>query len=147
TKLTQLKDKVYAFLLPNDLYHLKNRASKKGDNSVGWLSYQMGSVLNVKPIIQCYRGVTEPVDKALGYDKGLVKLFEKAKTAIENSLSVNVIVMSYAGDLNTIYDNEHYKNFIEFAKSKNVPTLMSIMSTTASVNVGPGAFSIAYAGN
>lgn len=57
-KLTPLRDKVRAFLLPKDLYHLKNRASKKGDNSVGWLSYKMGSMLNVKPIIQCYKGET-----------------------------------------------------------------------------------------
>lgn len=144
-KLTPLKDKVRAFLLPKDLYHLKNRASKKGDNSVGWLSYKMGSMLNVKPIIECYKGVTGPADKAMGFDSGLVKLFEKTKQAIDNKLSVNVITMSYAGDLNDIYNNEDYKKFIEYAKSKGVPTLMSIMSTTATVNVGPGSFSLAYA--
>ncbi len=70
-----------------DLFHLKNRASKKGDNSVGWLSYKMGSMLDVKPIIQCYRGQTESVDKAMGFDKGLVKLFENAKNAISAYLS------------------------------------------------------------
>ena len=144
-KLLPLKDKVRAFLLPKDLYHLKNRASKKGDDSVGWLSYQMGNMLNVKPIIQCYKGHTEPVDKAIGFNKGLVKLFEKAKSAIENKLSVNVVVMSYAGDLNDIYKNDDYIKFIEFAKNQKVRTLMSIMSTTASVNVGPGSFSLAYA--
>jgi len=143
-KLVLLKDKVRAFLLPKDLYHLKNRASKKGDDSVGWLSYQMGNLLNVKPIIQCYKGHTEPVDKVMGFDKGLVNLFEKAKSAIEDKLSINV-VMSYAGDLNDIYKNDDYIKFIEFAKNKNVRTLMSIMSTTASVNVGPGSFSLAYA--
>lgn len=144
-KLTPLKDKVRAFLLPKDLYHLKNRASKKGDDSVGWLSYQMGNMLNVKPIIQCYKGHTEPVDKAMGFNKGLVKLFEKAKSAIENKLSINVVVMSYAGDLNDITKNSDYKKFIEFAKNNKVRTLMSVMSTTASVNVGPGSFSMAYA--
>jgi DegV family protein with EDD domain len=85
-RLVPLKDKVRAFLLPKDLYHLKNRASKKGDDSVGWLSYQMGNMLNVKPIIQCYKGHTEPVDKVMGFNKGLVNLFEKAKKAIENKL-------------------------------------------------------------
>ena len=144
-ELTSLKDKVRAFLLPNDLFHLKNRASKKGDNSVGWLSYKMGSMLDVKPIIQCYRGQTEPVDKAMGFNKGLVKLFENAKDAIENKLSINVVVMSYAGDLNDIYNNSDYKEFIKHTKNKKVKTLMSVMSTTAAVNVGPGSFSLAYA--
>lgn len=83
----------------------------------------------------------------MGFDNGLVKLFEKAKQAIENKLSVNVITMSYAGDLNDIYNNKDYKKFIAYAKSKGVPTLVSIMSTTATVNVGPGSgsFSLAYA--
>ena len=144
-KLTPLKDKVRAFLLPKDLYHLKNRASKKGDDSVGWLSYQMGNMLNVKPIIQCYHGETGPIDKAMGFDKGLVKLFNKAKEAIENTLSINVIIMSYAGDLNDIHNNADYKKFIDYTKTKKVNTLMSVMSTTASVNVGPGSFSLAYA--
>ncbi|MCK4865584.1 MAG: DegV family protein [Gammaproteobacteria bacterium] len=144
-KLVPLKDKVRAFLLPKDLYHLKNRASKKGDDSVGWLSYQMGNMLNVKPIIQCYKGHTEPVDKVMGFNKGLVNLFEKTKSAIENKLSINVVVMSYAGDLNDIYTRSDYRKFVTYAKSKNVRTLMSIMSTTASVNVGPGSFSLAYA--
>lgn len=143
--LTPLRDKVRAFLLPKDLYHLKNRASKKGDNSVGWLSYQMGNMLNVKPIIQCYKGETSPVDKAMGFDNGLVKLFNYAKEAIDNSLSINAIVMSYAGDLNDIYNNSDYKKFVAYAKSKKVNTLMSVMSTTAAVNVGPGSFSLAYA--
>ncbi len=143
--LTPLRDKVRAFLLPKDLYHLKNRASKKGDNSVGWLSYQMGNMLNVKPIIQCYKGETGPVDKAMRFDNGLVKLFNYAKEAIDNSLSINAIVMSYAGDLNDIYNNSDYKKFVAYAKSKKVNTLMSVMSTTAAVNVGPGSFSLAYA--
>ena len=116
--LTPLRDKVRAFLLPKDLYHLKNRASKKGDNSVGWLSYQMGNMLNVKPIIQYYKGETGPVDKAMRFDNGLVKLFNYAKEAIDNSLSINAIVMSYAGDLNDIYNNSDYKKFVAYAKSK-----------------------------
>ena len=105
----------------------------------------MGNMLNVKPIIQCYKGHTEPVDKVMGFNKGLVNLFEKAKKAIENKLSINVVVMSYAGDLNDIYKNSDYVKFIEFAKNNNVRTLISVMSTTASVNVGPGSFSLAYA--
>ena len=144
-QLESLKNNVRAFLMPRDLYHLKNRASTKGDNSVGWLSYKLGSMLNVKPIIQAYRGDTGPVDKAMGFDSGLEKLFNTARHAIEQGLGINVIVMSYAGPLSEIEAEKSYQEFIHYARGKGVPTLLSVMSTTAAVNVGPRSFSLAYA--
>ena len=145
TQLGDIKDRVRSFLLPQDLYYLKNRASKKGDNSVSWLSYQVGTLLNVKPIIQCYKGETSPVDKTLGFNKGLEKLFNKTKDAVLAGLSVNIISMSYAGNLRDIEALKYYTEFLSFLKSQNMPSTLAVMSTTAAINVGPGAFSIAYA--
>ncbi len=144
-QLEEIKERVLSFLLPQDLYYLKNRASKKGDKSVGWLSYQVGSLLNVKPIIQCYKGETSPIDKVIGFDKGLENLFNRAKEAVIAGLSINIIAMSYAGDLEDIKSLTDYKAFLSFLKNKNIPSTLAVMSTTAAVNVGPGAFSLAYA--
>jgi len=144
-KLDSLKNHVRAFLLPRDLYHLKNRASTKGDNSVGWLSYKLGNMLNVKPIIEAYRGETAPVDKAMGFDTGLDKLFSTTRHAIEQGLGINAIIMSYAGPLAEIEGESGYQEFVRYAQAKGVPTLLSVMSTTAAVNVGPRSFSLAYA--
>jgi DegV family protein with EDD domain len=143
--LESLKNHVRAFLMPRDLYHLKNRATTKGDNSVSWLSYQLGNMLNVKPIIQAYQGDTAPVDKAMGFESGLEKLFNTARHAIDQGLGINVIVMSYAGPLAEIEKEKSYQDFVGLAQGKGVPTLLSVMSTTAAVNVGPGSFSLAYA--
>lgn len=145
TQLEAIKDRVRSFLLPQDLYYLKNRASKKGDKSVGWLSYKVGSLLNVKPIIQCYKGETSPCDKAMGFDKGLEKLFKKTKKAVKAGLSIKIIAMSYAGNLDDIKSLEQYTEFKSYLESKHIPSTLAVMSTTAAVNVGPGAFSIAYA--
>jgi fatty acid-binding protein DegV len=144
-RLEMLRGHVRSFILPDNLFHLKNRASTKGDNSVGWLSYQVGSLLNVKPIIQAYQGETAPVDKAMGFENGLRKIFGYATTAIEKGLTANVIVMSYAGDLNQIEKESAYQEFVGFARERGVPTLLSVMSTTAAINVGPGCFSLAFA--
>ncbi|MCK5336488.1 MAG: DegV family protein [Gammaproteobacteria bacterium] len=145
TKLEAIIDRVYAYVLPKDLYQLKNNASKKGDKSVGWFSYQVGTMLNVKPIIQCYKGETAPVDKVMGYDKGLEALFDKAKEAVKAGLSIKVISMSYAGDLSEIKTKKSYIEFEAFLKERGIPRMLAVMSTTAAINVGPGAFSIAYA--
>lgn len=144
-KLENLKNRIRAFILPKDLYYLKNRAATKGDNSVSWLSYQMGNMLNVKPIIQAYQGETESVDKAMGYKSGMEKLLNSAKSAIDNGLLIKAIVMSYAGELTTIEEMDIYKDFVHYANDKGVETLLSVMSTTATINVGPGSFSLAYA--
>lgn len=147
-RLESLKECVRTFILPQDLYHLKNRAGKRGDRSdksVSWLSYQVGKTLNIKPIIMGYRGSTDPVDKAIGFGNGLEKIFGNAMAAIEEGLSIKVICMSYAGDLREIKDEKLYQKFISYANQRGIPTLLSVMSTTAAINVGPGCFSLAYA--
>ncbi len=144
-RLETLKDRVRAYLVPRDLYYLKNRASAKGDKSIDWLSYQLGSMLNVKPIIEAYRGDTAPVDKAMGYDKALEKLFKRAREAVSQGLSSNVVVMSYAGDLDDIRGNDAFMHFEDYLSGQGVTSFLSVMSTTAAINVGPGSFSLAYA--
>ncbi|MDH5516339.1 MAG: DegV family protein [Gammaproteobacteria bacterium] len=145
TKLEAIKDRVRAYVLPKDLFFLKNRASKKGDKSVSWFSYQVGTLLNVKPIIECYKGETAASDKVMGFEKGLEKLFDKARAAVRTGLTINVISKSYAGNLKDIKDTRQYSDFKEFLANREVPSMLAVMSTTAAINVGPGAFSIAYA--
>jgi DegV family protein with EDD domain len=144
-QMNSLKDKVRAYVVPRDLYYLKNRASAKGDKSIDWLSYQLGSMLNVKPIIEAYHGDTAPVDKAMGYDKALSKLFDRTRDAVNKGLSANVVVMSYAGDLDDIRGSDDFMAFEDFLSGRAIPYYLSVMSTTAAVNVGPGSFSLAYA--
>lgn len=147
-RLDQIKDRVHSLQIPQDLYHLKNRAGNRGgqsDKSLNWLTYQVGSMLNIKPIVLGHKGDTTPVDKSMGFSSGLDKIFHKAVAAIDKGLSVNVICMSYAGDLDEIKQEPAYQKFVDYANNKGVPTLLSVMSTTAAINVGPGCFSLAYA--
>ena len=147
-RLEQLKDRVRSLQIPQDLYHLKNRAGKRGeqsDKSLNWFTYQVGSMLNIKPIVLGHKGETTPIDKAVGFNSGLEKIFNSAVSAIEKGLSINVICMSYAGDLDEIKNEPAYQKFVEYAEKQGIPTLLSVMSTTAAINVGPGCFSLAYA--
>ena len=143
--LENLKNRVRAFLIPRELFYIKNRGASKGDNSINWLSYQMGNMLNVKPIIQAYQGDTGPVDKAMGFTSGVEKILNTAKEAIDKGLLIKAIVMSYAGDLAEIEAMDSYQKFVSYANSKGIETLFSVMSITAAINVGPGSFSLAYA--
>lgn len=143
--LEKLRHHIHAYVVPEDLYYLHTRASQKGDNSVGWLSYKLGNMLNVKPIIKCYKGETFPCDKSAGYDKALETLFNKARAAIINGLLTPFVAMSYAGELERMMNHRLYHEFEVFAKNHGIETMLSIMSSTAGINVGPGSFSLAYA--
>ncbi|GAB1263054.1 DegV family protein [Aurantivibrio plasticivorans] len=143
--IERLKSKTRALLVPNSLYFLKNRARAKGDNSVSWLSYKLGNMMDIKPIVQGYKGITEPIAKVRGYDEGIKFLFKRAEDAIDKGLAIPVVVMSYAGDPRQIENLEIYQQFVARVKKKGITPLLSIMSTTGAINVGPGSFSLAYA--
>lgn len=146
--LEPLANKIRTYLVPQDLFHLKNRAGNRGDKSdksLNWLTYQVGKAMNIKPIIEGYQGNTGPVDKAFGFSNGLEKIFSKVSGAMDNGLSINAITMSYAGDLNEIKKESAFQQFVAHTESRGVPTHLAMMSTTAAINVGPGAFSISYA--
>ena len=145
-RIEAVKSKVHAYLVPDSLYFLKNRARAKGDNSVSWLSYQLGNVMDIKPIVLGHEGITEPVGKVRGLENGIKELIARADEAMNNGLEIPAIVMSYAGDPRRIQKMDYYQEFIERCRRKNVTPLLSVMSTTGAINVGPGAFSLAFAG-
>lgn len=147
-RLDTLKDRVHTYMIPQDLYHLKNRAGNRGeksDSSLNWLTYNVGKTLNIKPIILGYRGETKPVDKSIGFSAGLEKIFKNTVAAIQQGLSIPAVCMSYSGEISEIQQEKSYQNFIDYARSCGIQTLLSVMSTTAAINVGPGCFSLSYA--
>lgn len=135
---------VKAYLVPDDLYYVRNRARKKGDRSVSFLSYHVGKMLDIKPILRGYRNETGPVDKISGFDKAVQKMMNMAKEEILHGLRSNVVCMSYAGNPEIIRETAMYKDFHSFCNKQGVECLLSVMSTTAAINMGPGAFSLAF---
>ncbi len=142
--IEQLSQQVHAYLVPEDLFYLRHRASKKGEKTVGLLGYHFGSLLDIKPIIGFHRGASQVAAKERGYDRALVKLFDIARQAIETGLATPVVNMSYAGDPEVIRRKRAFIGFERLARERGVELLLSVMSTTAGINVGPGAFCLAY---
>lgn len=139
-----LSQHVHAYLVPNDLYYVRTRARKRGDRSVGLLSYAIGSALDIKPILKAYRGDTFPVKKIQGFDNAVSALFDIAIEALKVGLRTKVICMSYAGNPDVIKQHARYAEFTQIAHQHGVELLLSVMSTTAGINVGPGSFTLAY---
>ncbi len=141
----EISEHIHAYLVPNDLYYVRERARQKGENSVSWLSYQAGTLLNIKPVIHMHQGDSGAMTTARGFDAALEKLLEIATAAIDSGLKTNTVVISYAGDPETMGNNRLIREFCAYAATKGIDVLESVMSTTAGLNVGPGAISLAYA--
>ena len=143
--LNELSDHVYAYLVPNDLYYIHSRGSKKGDNSVGAFCYRVGSMLDLKPIIACHQGEARALSKERGFERALAELFKRARKAIDGGLKTQVVAMSYAGHPDVIRHRDDFVDFEDYARGKGIEVMLSVMSATAGINVGPGAVSLAYA--
>lgn len=144
--LETVRDKVRAFLIPDDLYYVYNVARTRGEESVNWLTYKAGDLLDIKPVLEMAGGETRPVEKIRGFDKALDWSFGHLEALIrENRLLVPVIAVSYGGDLATIRNDPRFQKLFALGQQQKVAVLLSVMSLSAGAFVGRGAFSFAYA--
>lgn len=140
------KQNVYAYAVPQDLFYLRARARQRGDRSVGWLQFQMGSMLDIKPIVEAHQGDTHPIGKVRHFETAVDQVMTRAIERIEGKRLLSpVIVMSYAGKTAALRKFPMYQRLKVRAAEAGVTLLESPMSTTAGIYLGPGAFSLGYA--
>ena len=142
----EFKQNVYAYAVPQDLFYLRARARQRGDRSVGWFQFQMGSMLDIKPIVEAHRGDTHPIGKVRHFETAVDQVMTRAIERIEGKRLLSpVIVMSYAGKTSELRKFPLYQRLKVRAAEAGVTLLESPMSTTAGIYLGPGAFSLGYA--
>lgn len=145
SRLRGLVDLTHTYMVPADLFHIYKRASKRGDKSINWATYTLGSMLDVKPLLYCNQDRTGPVAKVRGFDAAVERLFQTAAEQIRKGLESPTVCISYGGDLQRLERMPGYAEMKKSADENGVEILVSPMSTTAAINVGPGAVSLAFA--
>lgn len=143
--LETLGEQVVTYLLPEDPYFLRFRAREKGERALGAFGYQAARLFDLKPILRMSGGDSRIIARPQGFAGALVTLFDLAREAISSGLKKPLIAMSYAGEPAEITELPSYKSFAAFAEGQGVELTMAVMSATSGINVGPGAFSLAYA--
>ena len=144
-RLTHLANHTYGYMLPRDLYYLRARAKKKNDRSVGLVSAMLGSALDIKPILRCFRGETGPVGKVRGFEQGAEALFGYAAQRVRAGLLVPLVCASYGGDLAVLSHLPGYAGLRQACEECGVELMEAPMSITGMVNVGEGAVTIGFA--
>ncbi len=133
------------YLVPRDLYYIRNRARKKGDRSVSLLSAALGSALDIKPVLHCNRGETAPVAKIKGFEQAAQKLFDFTIRRIQAGLMTPTVCLSYGGELAEMRALPGYEKLLLACQSQNIEVFESVMSLTGMVNVGKGALIVGFA--
>lgn len=144
-QLEDLRNHISAYMVPSDLYYIRTRAKKKGDSSVGLMTYAIGTALDIKPVLHAYRGETQPVAKIRHYDNAVNQMFEHAARRIQEGLHCPHVCISYGGELAKIDQLPGFSTLLAVANENKVQVHKAIMSATAAVNAGGGAVAVAFA--
>jgi len=144
-RLEELALNTHGYMIPRDLYYLRARARAKGDRSVGLLSAALGTALDIKPVLHCFRGETAPVGKVKGFEPAVQKLFDFAIQRIQAGLMTPTLCVSYGGELSQLRALPGYARLRETCQASGVELFESVMSLTGMVNVGKGAVVVGFA--
>lgn len=145
-RLDDLRERVCGYLVPGDLYYIRNRGIKKGETSVGLVSYAIGSMLDIKPVLLCHRGETQTVAKVRSGERAVEKMFEHVAHRLREGIASRHVCISYGGEPAAVAQLPGYAALAAAAAAAGVEILTSVMSATAAVNAGAGCVAIAYAG-
>ncbi|MGM8226503.1 DegV family protein [Cellvibrio sp. ARAG 10.3] len=145
-EIDDMREDVYGYIIPNDLSYMRDRRHlRKGDNNISWINFQLASMLNIRPIVQLYRGETEKMDTGKGFIGAVGKLLDHVRKQVKQGLTSDVVAMSYGGLLEEIKDEPVMVEFREFCKQHGIKTMLSMMSMTGAINVGPKSFALSFA--
>lgn len=144
-RLEYLAQNTFGYMIPRDLYYIRNRARLKGDRSVSLLSAALGTALDIKPVLRGTRGDTGPVAKIKGFEPAAKKMFEVAAKRVQAGLLTPTLALSYGGELDEMRTLPGYAALRAACEANGVEVFESVMSLTGMVNVGKGAVVVGFA--
>lgn len=144
--IDNMREEVYGYIIPNDLSYMRDRRHlRKADNNISWVNFKLASMLNIRPIVQLYRGATDKIDTGKGFLGAMEKLFAHVRKQVDQGLTSDVVTMSYGGLLEEIKEEPILVDFREYCHERGIKTMLSMMSMTGAINVGPKSFALSFA--
>ena len=143
--VSRLSERVHCLVVPADLSYLYQRGRQRGEQSIGWLGYRLGQVLDIKPLLLFRRGNSESVGTERHFDRALGSLFGRVMAAMEVGLLIQAVTLSFAGHPQQLQQHPAYREFQRQAEARGIEVLVSMMGSPAGLYLGPGAVSLAYA--
>jgi len=134
----------YAYMVPPDLFHIYKRASRRGDKSLNWAGYTLGSVFDVKPILCGHMDHTGPVAKMRHFDPAVETMFANVTRAVKAGLMVPQVCIGFGGDPANVAHLPGYARLKDACDAREVALIVAPMSMAGGVHTGPGCVSVAF---
>jgi DegV family protein with EDD domain len=144
-RMEELSDCTYTYGIPTDLKYIYERASKRGDRSVGFVGATLGGMLDIKPVVRCFHGDTGPVAKIRKWDAATAQTVAvlKRQHAAGQLLSKHVVA-SYGGTLAEAEGVAAVQDARDYCAKHGLTFTLSQMSASAAINIGPRTLSLAF---
>lgn len=127
-----------------DLYQMRNRATKTGRASVGFMQYVLGSALDIKPVIHLNVDEFETVDKARGFDNAITQLTKQFDKLSQKKNIYNRVGLVYGGSIAEVLKQPDIKRKIDSLEAQGFEVIFSHLSPTLGVYAGPGCIGLAF---
>lgn len=144
SRIRELVPHTYCYMVPPDLSHIYKRASRRGDKSIGWAGFMLGSMLDIKPILLGHMDETGPVAKLRHFDVAVETMFANVTRAVWAGLPAPAICVGYGGDPSTVQKMPGFARLRAEAEASGVAIHVAPMSMTGCVHTGPGCVTVAF---
>jgi DegV family protein with EDD domain len=143
-RIREMVPHTYCYMVPPDLYHIYKRASKRGDKSISWMGYTLGSLLDIKPILRGHLDETGPVAKLRSFDAAVEIMFANVTRAIQAGLLTPNVCIGYGGNPRVVTEMPGYSRMKQAAEAAGTAVHLAPMSITGGVHTGPGCVTVAF---
>jgi len=143
-RIRDMVEHTYCYMVPPNLLHIYKRASKRGDKSINWASFMLGSMLDIKPILLGHMDETGPVAKMRHFDAAVETMFANATRAVQSGLLAPAICIGYGGDPVAVQSMPGFAQLKAAANKAGVAVHIAPMSITGGAYTGPGCVTVAF---
>jgi fatty acid-binding protein DegV len=137
----------YTYFAPAGLTQLYQKAKQRGDRSLNFVSYALGSALDIKPIVCAVKGNTAPVAKVRHFEDAANKVFENAAIQVKNGLLSPHLVVSNGGGLDAVRTTRGFEALTNLCARRGVTLHEVPMGIGALVNAGVGGVAVGFLAN
>lgn len=138
-------DKIYSVVIPRDLHYIRERARRRGDNSVSGLVAFLGKALNITPVIFGKGAEGKPATKTRGFEPAVEKVMNYAVARVEAGLLTPYVSLSCGMSWDEIEALPGLQRLRDACKAHGVELLLSQMGITSTIYIGPGSLCLALA--
>ncbi|WP_077531037.1 DegV family protein [Vreelandella utahensis] len=138
-------DNIYGVVIPRDLHYIRERARRRGDNSVSGLVAFLGKALNITPVIFGKGAEGKPVTKTRGFEPAVEKVMSYATARVEAGLLTPYVSLSCGMNWDEIEALPGLQRLRDACQAHGVELLLSQMGITSSIYIGPGSLCLALA--